>query len=135
MADLPNFKWSAGSTYHLVLSYVSGAISTARTTCRCSTSARTRRTATCSTRSNGGSTWTAQDYEPTFRIEYAEGGNLSQPYASYSAIGILGATRYGQQIQPTESVYVQNLSVLLRKDATVSGDTRTPSPCRAPPRG
>ncbi len=119
--DLPDFQWSAGSTYHLVLGYASGTISTARYAA-VQYAGRNSPDRGVLTSANAGSTWTQQIYEPTFRVLYTDGSSYSQPYASYSSITILGATRYGQQFRPTEATAVTNVAVLLKKANNVAGN-------------
>ncbi len=121
--DVPNFQWSAGSTYHLVMSHASGTINTARYAAVQYVGPNSPdRKVVYST--NGGSTWTQQAYEPAFRILYTDGTSFTQPYASYSSIANLGATRYGQQFILPEAMTMTNLALFIRKDATVAGDVR-----------
>ncbi|OGV43413.1 MAG: hypothetical protein A2X46_13410 [Lentisphaerae bacterium GWF2_57_35] len=120
--DLPNYNWSAGAAYHLVLSYVSGTINATN----CATVQyvgpdTTGRKVLYST--TGGSTWITQNYEPVFRVLYSDGSSFSQPYASYSSVGVNGG-RYGQQFTLTESTSVSNIAIYIRKDSTVNGNVR-----------
>ena len=122
--DVPNTAWAAGTTYHLVMAYVSG---TANTTNCLRTQFVGQNTAgrqiLYSTTS--GSTWTTNyNYEPSFRVQYSDASSFAQPYISYSAAGVLGAARYGQRFILPEAAYIPNVSVVLYKQATVSGDAR-----------
>ncbi len=120
--DVPNTAWSAGSTYHLVMGYVSG-------TANASNCFRaqfvgmntTGRRVLYSTTS--GTTWTTNYvYEPSFRVQYTDGSSFAQPYISYSAAGVLNNARYGQQFRLTEAAYVTNASIVLYKQTNVNGD-------------
>jgi hypothetical protein len=121
--DLPNFQWSAGSTYHLVMSYASGTISTARYAAvqYVGPNSADRRVMYST---NSGTNWTQQAYEPAFRVLYTDGTSFGQPYASYSSIANLGATRYGQQFTPPEAMSVTNIALFIRRDSTAGGDVR-----------
>jgi hypothetical protein len=121
--DLPNYTWSPGTTYHLVMSYVSGTINASNycTVQYVGPDTAGRKVLYSTT---GGSSWTSQNYEPTFRILYSDGSSFAQPYASYSAVGVYNGTRYGQQFTLTESANITNVAVFIRKDSTVNGDVR-----------
>ncbi|MFH0879472.1 MAG: hypothetical protein V2A34_07135 [Lentisphaerota bacterium] len=120
--DLPDYQWSAGSTYHFVMSYASGTIGSTnllRTQYVGPNTAGRRILYSV----NGGSTWvTNYNYEPAMRVLYTDGQSLVQPYISYSSIGITNNVRYGQQLRLTEAVTVTNISVFISRQTNVNGN-------------
>ena len=117
--DLPNYAWSAGTYYHLVLSYVSGAInSTNSVTPQYITPSSNGRNVLTST--NAGAAWTSTGYDPAFRIQYSD-GLFVQPYASVTTLNVTNKLFYGQRFTPPISVSVTNLGVWMRKASTANG--------------
>ncbi len=120
--DVSNFTWSAGATYHLLMAYASGTVDTGNHVRLQYVGMNTANNRILYS-SNGGTSWTTNyTYDPSFRILYSDGTSYAQPYISYSALGILGATRYGQQFRLPESVYVSNVAFVLYKATNVGGD-------------
>ncbi len=122
--DLPNYQWSAGSTYHFVLSYASGTVGVSNYVRAQYVGPNTdgRRVLYSS---NSGSTWTTNyHYEPAMRVLYTDGTSLAQPYISYSAIVVTNRIRYGQQFRLPEAAVVTNIALFTYKQSTVNGDAQ-----------
>ncbi len=120
--EMTNVAWTAGQAYHFVVRHVSGAISTTNNYLRVQYVGPDAEGRKVLTSANRGTSWTSQTNDPVFRVLYSDSTSFAQPYATFGAVTMLGATRYGQQFQLTRALNVTNIALYIRKQSTANGD-------------
>jgi photosystem II stability/assembly factor-like uncharacterized protein len=117
---IPSFTWTKGTTYHIVILYVSGTVNSSNYLGLYYIGPDTAgRKILVST--NTGSTWTEQTFEPTFLLQYTDGSRFDQPYCSVSAATITTTAWYGEKFTRFSSLTVKDITVMLR--AAAAGST------------
>ena len=121
--DLPNYTWTTGQTYHLVMKYVSGTINaTNRAVIQYVGPKMSDRVVLTST--NNGTLWTTTTYEPVFRVQYTDTNSLVQPYASAGTYTLFGTTNYGQKFTPSTALTVTNILVRMYRQSAATGSVQ-----------
>jgi hypothetical protein len=113
--NLPDYAWTSGQVYHLVVEYASGSISTAHYgRIQYAGPEATGRRVLVSTAPGA---WSLQAYQPTFRLAFTDNDSVAHPYASLSTLTVGGTRRQGQRFKPSETFSLTNIALLVRRQA------------------
>ncbi len=126
---LPNVSLTAGSTYHIVVSYNSGTINNSNFADIARTAplnsiipltgvADNQQNTLIST--NSGSNWTLQNSQPVYQLIYSDTTWEGNPFQSSLNVDIAGNSFYGEKFKPATTVVASDVSFYLQKAGTPS---------------
>ena len=106
----PSVNITAGTTYHVVIQYQSGTISTSRYIALRQSSPlnqlypyNNNPDINANTLFNSGSSWTVQNYQPPYELDFSDSTYEGNPYESSTAVSIYGANYIGEKFRFTDT--------------------------------
>lgn len=122
----PSVNLTAGMTYHIVVQYASGTISTSRYIALRRSSPLNALYAynnnpdmSANTLFNSGSSWTIQNYQPLYELDFSDSTYEGNPYETSAGVTIRGANWIGERFTVTQGdKTVNNISFFIRQNST-----------------